>query len=357
MRKIIVQMMITLDGFVCGTDGELDWIDFDPELGKAHFKLASEADAALIGHGVYADMASYWPQAETDPQNSADEAAFAKVVNDMKKLVVSTRTEELGWKNAEQLLGADEAELVQKLQDLKNQDGGYLLAYGGVQTAQTLLKHGLVDELRLDVCPLALGEGKRLFTARTKLKLVDSVRYESGAMTLTYRPVAAVSEADAIANGAKGTQDAHAPGVQSGSASGAEPVEFGSWAKILVVEDNPAIAEVYQKRMEMIGYICFVAHEGNEALAVMEKERPSLVLLDLMVPGVAGDQILRRMRASDWGRDIKVLVISNLNEEDAPAGLRSQGIEGYAVKANLTDDQLDQMVNEIFERTGERPQA
>jgi CheY-like chemotaxis protein len=332
MRKIIVQMMITLDGFVCGTDGELDWIDFDPELGKAHFKLASEADAALIGHGVYADMASYWPQAETDPQNSADEAAFAKVVNDMKKLVVSTRTEELGWKNAEQLLGADEAELVQKLQDLKNQDGGYLLAYGGVQTAQTLLKHGLVDELRLDVCPLALGEGKRLFTARTKLKL-------------------------AIANGAKGTQDTPAPGVQSGSASGAEPVEFGSWAKILVVEDNPAIAEVYQKRMEMIGYICFVAHEGNEALAVMEKERPSLVLLDLMVPGVAGDQILRRMRASDWGRDIKVLVISNLNEEDAPAGLRSQGIEGYAVKANLTDDQLDQMVNEIFERTGERPQA
>ena len=128
-----------------------------------------------------------------------------------------------------------------------------------------------------------------------------------------------------------------------------EPVDFGSWAKILVVEDNVAIADIYKTRMEMIGYICFVAHEGNEALAMIEKERPSLVLLDLMVPGVAGDQILKRMRASEWGKDIKVLIISNLNEADAPAGLRSQGIEGYAVKANLSDDQLDQLVNNILE--------
>jgi DNA-binding response OmpR family regulator len=125
--------------------------------------------------------------------------------------------------------------------------------------------------------------------------------------------------------------------------------QYGSWAKILIVEDNPALADIYKTRMEMVGYITFVAHEGNEALAMIEKERPSLVLLDLMVPGVAGDQILKRMRASDWGKDIKVLIISNLNEEQAPAGLRDQGIEGYAVKANLTDDQLDQMVNQILQ--------
>lgn len=126
--------------------------------------------------------------------------------------------------------------------------------------------------------------------------------------------------------------------------------QYGSWAKILIVEDNEALADIYKTRMEMIGYITFVAHEGNEALAMIEKERPSLVLLDLMVPGVAGDQILKRMRESEWGKDIKVLIISNLNEEQAPAGLRDQGIEGYAVKANLTDDQLDQMVNQILQR-------
>lgn len=127
--------------------------------------------------------------------------------------------------------------------------------------------------------------------------------------------------------------------------------QFGSWAKILIVEDNPALADIYKTRMELVGYITFVAHEGNEALALIEKERPSLVLLDLMVPGVAGDQILQRMRASEWGKDIKVLIISNLNEEQAPAGLRDNGIEGYAVKANLTDDQLDQMVNKILSKS------
>ena len=124
--------------------------------------------------------------------------------------------------------------------------------------------------------------------------------------------------------------------------------EFSSLAKIVIVEDNASLADIYKTRLELIGYICSVAHEGNEALALIEKERPSLVLLDLMVPGVAGDQILKRMRASDWGKDIKVLIISNLNEADAPAGLREQGIEGYVVKANLSDDQLDQMVNGIL---------
>ncbi|MBI5357689.1 hypothetical protein HZB74_02475, partial [Candidatus Saccharibacteria bacterium] len=63
---------------------------------------------------------------------------------------------------------------------------------------------------------------------------------------------------------------------------------------------------------------------------------------------IAGDQILERMRSSEWGKDIKVLIVSNLNEADAPAGLRDQGIEGYAVKANLTNDQIDQLVDNIL---------
>ena len=133
--------------------------------------------------------------------------------------------------------------------------------------------------------------------------------------------------------------------------------EFSSLAKIVIVEDNVSLADIYKTRLELIGYICAVAHEGNEALTLIERERPSLVLLDLMVPGVAGDQILKRMRGSDWGKDIKVLIISNLNEVDAPAGLRDQGIEGYVVKANLSDDQLDQMVNGILKHQGQQPAA
>ncbi len=124
--------------------------------------------------------------------------------------------------------------------------------------------------------------------------------------------------------------------------------EFGSWSKIVIVEDNEALADIYKTRLEILGYICFVAHDGVEGLALIEKERPSLVLLDLMVPKVAGDMILEVMRASEWGREIKVLIISNLNESDAPAGIRAQGIEGYAVKANLSDDQIDTLVDNIL---------
>jgi DNA-binding response OmpR family regulator len=118
--------------------------------------------------------------------------------------------------------------------------------------------------------------------------------------------------------------------------------------KIVIVEDNTSLADIYKTRLEILGYTCFTAYDGETALATIQRELPDLVLLDLMVPKVAGDQILERMRASDWGKNIKVFIISNLNEADAPAGLRNKGIEGYAVKANLSNDQLDQLVDGIL---------
>ncbi len=123
---------------------------------------------------------------------------------------------------------------------------------------------------------------------------------------------------------------------------------IGSGPKVVIVEDNFALADIYKTRLELLGYKVFVANDGQTALILIEKELPNLVLLDLMVPVIAGDEILKRMRASTWGKDIKVLIISNLNEADAPVGLRDQGIEGYAVKANLSNDQLDQLVNNIL---------
>jgi DNA-binding response OmpR family regulator len=123
---------------------------------------------------------------------------------------------------------------------------------------------------------------------------------------------------------------------------------FGKSSKVVIVEDNISLADIYKTRLELLGYKCFVANDGQTALTLIEKELPDLVLLDLMVPVIAGDQILERMRSSEWGKDIKVLIISNLNEADAPAGLREKGIEGYAVKANLSNDQIDQLVDSIL---------
>lgn len=118
--------------------------------------------------------------------------------------------------------------------------------------------------------------------------------------------------------------------------------------KIVIVEDSPSLSDIYKTRLELIGYNCFVAQDGIAALYYIQKELPSLVLLDLMVPDIAGDQILKRMRSSDWGKQIPVLIISNLNEADAPVGLRELGIVDYIVKANLSDDQIDQIVNNIL---------
>src|SRR5262249_26497772 len=103
----------------------------------------------------------------------------------------------------------------------------------------------------------------------------------------------------------------------------------------------------------MQGYTCFVANDGIAALYIIQKEMPDLVLLDLMVPAIAGDQILARMRASEWGKKIPVFIISNLNEADAPAGLRDMDIVGYVVKASLGDDGLDKIVNSILRPAAE----
>lgn len=126
-----------------------------------------------------------------------------------------------------------------------------------------------------------------------------------------------------------------------------------STLKVVIVEDNVGLAEIYKTRLELLGYVCFVANDGEQGLALIKQELPNLVLLDLMIPKIAGDQILEKMRSSDWGNNIKVLIISNLNEADAPAGLRDKGIEGYAVKANLTDDMLDKLVDDILKPAGQ----
>ena len=119
--------------------------------------------------------------------------------------------------------------------------------------------------------------------------------------------------------------------------------------KIVIIEDNTSLAEIYKTRLEAIGYTCFIGYNGITGLFFTQKEIPDLVLLDLMIPDIAGVEALAIMRRSNWGKNIKVLVISNLNEADAPLGLRGMGIEDYIVKANMQNDELDTIVNNILE--------
>ena len=119
--------------------------------------------------------------------------------------------------------------------------------------------------------------------------------------------------------------------------------------KIVIVEDNQALAEIYKTRLELLGYTCYIGYNGITALYFIQQEIPDLVLLDLMIPDIPGGQVLETMRSSDWGKDIKVLVISNLNESEAPSNLRLLGIEDYIVKANMVNDDIDRLVQGILE--------
>lgn len=118
--------------------------------------------------------------------------------------------------------------------------------------------------------------------------------------------------------------------------------------KIVIVEDNQALAEIYKTRLELLGYTCFIAYNGITGLYFIQNEQPDLVLLDLMIPDISGDEVLTTMRKGEWGKHIPVLVISNLNESEAPASLRNQVISGYVVKANMKDDDIDRLVNNIL---------
>lgn len=118
--------------------------------------------------------------------------------------------------------------------------------------------------------------------------------------------------------------------------------------KIVLVEDDQMLAELYQTRLELAGFTCLVANDGLTGLAVIEKELPDLVLLDLMLPYVSGDEILRAMRESDWGKDIKAIFLTNISESEAPEGIQELGFEQYIIKANLVNDQLAEIVKQYI---------
>lgn len=115
-------------------------------------------------------------------------------------------------------------------------------------------------------------------------------------------------------------------------------------AKIVIVEDDQVLAEIYQTRMQLAGYDCRVANDGLSGLALIRDAAPDLVLLDLMLPQLSGDQVLAQMRNHYWGKNIKVIILTNISEAEAPEGLEKLGFESYIVKANISNDELDKIV-------------
>jgi two-component system alkaline phosphatase synthesis response regulator PhoP len=118
--------------------------------------------------------------------------------------------------------------------------------------------------------------------------------------------------------------------------------------KIVIVEDEQAIAEMYRFKLQQAGYEVQCALNGQEGLILAKDFQPNLILLDLMMPKMNGEEMLRKLRATDWGKDIKVIILTNITEDSMTSQLNSLNIERYIVKANYTPSQVAEIIPQVL---------
>jgi DNA-binding response OmpR family regulator len=117
-------------------------------------------------------------------------------------------------------------------------------------------------------------------------------------------------------------------------------------AKIAIIEDDLAIAQMYRLKFEAEGYNVEIAENGKLGLELCEQMKPDLVLLDLMMPEMNGDEMLEKMRGTDWGKSIKVIILTNVGQQEAPDKLKSLHVLDYVVKAEMTPKQVAELAKQ-----------
>jgi DNA-binding response OmpR family regulator len=115
--------------------------------------------------------------------------------------------------------------------------------------------------------------------------------------------------------------------------------------KIAIIEDDLAIAQMYRLKFEAEGYHVEIAENGRLGLELCEQLKPDLVLLDLMMPEMNGDEMLEKMRGTDWGKHIKVIILTNVGQQEAPDKLKDLHVSDFVVKAEMTPSQVAELAN------------
>jgi dihydrofolate reductase len=188
MRKIIAALVVSVDGFIEGPHGELDWVDSweDP------FELLPQIDTCILGRGMYAGYEQYWGAILTQPEGilpstgkvaTKGEIAYAHFAERTPHIVLSGTLNNVGWKNTRIVRDIEE------IREMKQHPGKDMHAVGGARLIGSLMNGGLIDELRLVVHPIILGGGKALFkdvNERHALSFLGATPLESGLVRLTY---------------------------------------------------------------------------------------------------------------------------------------------------------------------------
>jgi len=190
MRKVFLNMTMTFDGFFSGPNGELDWMVQTPdqELNDDMVALFQGFESGFIGYPTASGMIPYWLSVAKNPSASKSERAIAEAVNKLHPILISNKEESLPSENAELLLVKNDNDLVEAVTKIKQQPGKDLGVPGGIRTAQTFVRLGLIDEYVFIVHPVTIGNGQRVFTGRVNLELVSAKTYKSGVIRVCYRP-------------------------------------------------------------------------------------------------------------------------------------------------------------------------
>lgn len=184
MRKLKLQMQMTVDGYVAGPTGQLDWMSraMDPQLIAFITQLTDSSSTILLGRNMTPGFVAYWESVLKSPDSP--EYAFARKMVDFEKVVFSRTVQQMDGQNVR----VHNGDLVEGVNAIKRQSGKDIVVYGGATFVRSLIEHGLIDELNLFVNPVAIGEGLRVFSGKTRMQLTGSTAYPSGTVVSTYQP-------------------------------------------------------------------------------------------------------------------------------------------------------------------------
>lgn len=185
MRRLVLFMHVSVDGFVAGPNGEMDWIHVDEEMFEIAGQQTSEADTALYGRVTYQMMDSYWPTAADKPNASKHDIEHSTWYNKVSKVVVSKTMKDTERPKTKFI----SENVTDEIRKLKQEPGQNMLMFGSPSVGRALMQENLIDDYWLLVNPVLLGEGIPLFTHspnRIKLKLVSSKTFAARVVCLHY---------------------------------------------------------------------------------------------------------------------------------------------------------------------------
>ena len=178
-------MHASLDGFVAGPNGELNWVTINDEIFDFVATMTAQADTALYGRVTYEMMEGYWPTAGTKPNASKHDKEHSAWYKKVSKVVLSKTLSEKGLENTRVVANS----LADNINDIKKQAGKNILIFGSPAASHSLLAEGLIDEFWIFVNPVLIGQGIPLFkgiTDTTKLRLLETKIFSSGVIAIHY---------------------------------------------------------------------------------------------------------------------------------------------------------------------------